>query len=90
MANLPRFIDHVEHAQLCAELRDMGYSEAEAQSMVDEVNMGAEDARIEMEMKDEAKREYLEDMRNEYEIACTQTFHLNSPGSGGLEYDPYF
>lgn len=90
MANLPRFIDHVEHAQLCAELRDMGYSEAEAQSMVDEVNMGAEDARIEMEMKDEAGREYLEDMRNEYKTACTQTFHLNPPGSSGLEYDPYF
>lgn len=90
MANLPRFINHVEHAQLCAELRDVGYSEAEAQSMVDEVNMGAEDARIEMEMKDEARREYLEDMRNEYETACTQTLHLNPPGSGGLEYDPYF
>lgn len=90
MVDLPRFVSDTERAKLCVELRDMGYSEDEAQSMIDDVNMTAQDARDEHDDREADERVAAESARDEYEAACTQTFQLNLPGAGGLEYDPYF
>lgn len=90
MANLPQLVDKVEHDQLCAELESMGFSKTEAQSMVDAANMAAQDVHDEYEEQETDRVVEAESARDEHEAAYAQTFHLNPPGAGGLEYDPYF